>query len=188
MIFKYKWATVINGKVHKASDVDKEVVISKASEILRKNNIKFDREKLVAQIDRQSKAGAQEKPYIDLQGAYRGALAILNYTAGNAVSEAESLRRASICASCPLSSNIQGCSACGLAGKITKFVNGIKKMTGNFAIPNYSSNKFCGFCGCSIPLMIVTKLSNFKQEPNSQNIHRPDVCWLKKTSINFTNE
>jgi len=188
MIFKYKWATVISGKVYKVSHVDKEVVINKASEVLRKHNIKFEAKELVAQIDRQSKYGQQEKPVIDLQGAYRGALAILNYTAGNAVSEKESLRRAEICAACPLSSNVQGCSACGLAGKITKFVNGIKKMTGNFAIPNYSSNKFCGFCGCSIPLMIVTKLSNFKNEPNSQNIHRPDMCWLKKTSINFTNE
>jgi hypothetical protein len=188
MTFKYRWASVIGGKLHKFSHPEKDIVLGMVSDFLRKNNIKFSEKEVIEQIERQSKPSSYSIKPIGLQDAFRGANAILNYVSGNSVSEDESMRRSAICQACPLSSTVAGCSSCGLAGKITKFVNTIKKNKGNYAIPNYISSKFCSFCGCSLPLMVVTKLENFKKESDLDNARRPDNCWLKKTSKNFTNE
>ncbi len=185
---RYKFSIGHNGKLHKFSHNSKDVLLSEVMRFHNENNINFNFIELSKSIDRQSKLVVAPKK-ITLQDAIKGAQAVIKYGTGSSVGNEELFRRSMICKACPLMKEIGGCRSCGAAGAIARFVNKIKSTYGlQMQIPPEVRENYCGFCGCSLALMVVTKLQDFKPEPDQINQTRPDSCWLKRTSTNFNNE
>lgn len=184
----YKFTNVVGGKVVSMSNQDKTALILSVQDIYKKNNITFDKDAVSKAIDRQSRVLSRtQNP--GLQKVISGASALIKNLAGSGVSSKEMNRRAGICASCPLHGTIGGCSSCGAAGKVAQWNNALRsKLKLSSQIPSEIKSGFCGICQCSLSLMVVTKISNFYTESDETNLKRPDSCWLKRTSINFTNE
>lgn len=115
-----------------------------------------------------------------------GAKAILDVTKGEVVEQSEITRRASICTSCPLSSTTTDCIACGFGSRLSKFISDLKTKVfeSNYKVPNGMDRNYCKVCGCSLAMMIPSKMSAFKESDQKQ-AERPDHCWVKKTSINY---
>jgi len=184
----FKYSIGYGGKLYRFSNQSKQALIAEVTAFLNKNNISFDSTDLPKSIDRQSKL-VQRKPTIKLADAVSGANAVIRYLNGKSVSYRELERRSDICAQCPISNTIGGCMSCGMAGAITRLTNKIRSSKGvEGKIPSIIANRYCNICGCSLALMVVTKLEDFNSEDNFKNSQRPDVCWLKKTSINYINE
>lgn len=188
---KFRYVSVISGEVKRFEHENREILVEAVTSFYRKNNIIFNLEDINRRIDRQSKTyitQAKTKK-ISFSEALNGAKALLKYSAGNSVSGKEILRRSSICEKCPLLSNVSNCMGCGAASVITKAVNGIRSVKGaEIPIPKAVNTKYCGVCQCSIPLMVVTRYEDFRTETTEKNSRRPDNCWLKTTSPNFTDE
>lgn len=185
---KYKYSFAWKGKLESFSNDDKNALIAMASEFFKKNNINFSASDLSKGIDRQSKLTTAKKT-LSLRDVVSGANAVIKYMGGSSVSNNEIVRRSFICEMCPMIEKIGGCGPCGAAGKISSFVNAVRQKMGiSIAIPNQTKNSYCGICGCSLALLVVTKKENFHQESLEENSKRPDKCWLKTTSTNFTNE
>ena len=167
----------------------KALLIDKIKEYCEKNNINFSHNLVSAHIDAQNNISKEKEKKVSISDAFTGARAILRYVAGNSVSKEEMNRRASICESCPQLKMTSGCMSCGAGGRIARLVNSIRSYKKTEAqVPKSVENKYCGICSCSIPMMILTKYSDFYKESQSKNEKRPDTCWLKQTSTNFTNE
>jgi|SRR6478609_10211164 len=187
MIYKYSFA--YQGKLQKFSSDQRMAVYDKASTFMLENGIRFNQGDLLKAIDRQSNVVNSSKKRISLKDAFSGALAALNYIAGKSVSVDEMNRRASICEKCPLRSRISGCTSCGAGRAMTNLANEIRVKKGTQApIPSSIKDSFCGICSCSLSLMVVTGIEDFYSETSEKNNRRPDVCWLKKTSINYSHE
>jgi len=185
---KFRYTVGHKGELHRFDGPTQYVVFEKAKEFFEKSNINYSREDLMKAIERQSGFYVAEKK-IGFNEAMTGAMAALKFTAGKSTSPGEIQRRSAICASCPLSSTVGGCSACGLGGRIAKVISSIRAKKGSgIAIPAEVKGSYCGFCKCSLALMVVTKIEDFHPEDPSLNGRRPDLCWLKTTSTNFSNE
>lgn len=112
-----------------------------------------------------------------------GAKALVNVIEGNTVTQEEINRRASICNNCPMKTQIPGCMGCGLAGRISNFINSIKKaFKSSFVIPNNLETKGCGVCNCALSVMLPSKMNAFSESDQQE---RPNHCWVKKTSPNY---
>lgn len=166
---------------------DKEL-LARVEHELSSRGLAYDRTSLIRGIEQQNKK--QEKPRrIRISDMIKGATAAIRYMTGKAVSNEEILRRSSICASCPRKNQVSDCMGCGGTGRLAGMVNDIRRDKGKeVEIPATVKPYFCDVCGCSLALMIVTKHSDLEPENPEVNESRPDFCWLKKTSKNFTNE
>ena len=186
--FMNKYTVVHNGQLHRFDGPTRQVVFEKVVEFMKKSNINYSADDLLKAIDRQS--GFVLKPKsIGFNDAMSGALALIKFTAGKSTSATEILRRSAICAACPLSSQVGGCFSCGVGGRIAKAVNAIRAKKGStIPIPAEVKSRFCGFCKCALPMMVVTRIEDFHSETPEVNQTRPDNCWLKTTSTNFSNE
>jgi len=185
---RYKYTFAWKAQVHSFKNDDKNALLAEVKAFMLKNNITFNENDLSIGIDRQSRVTAQKKK-IGLKEAMSGANAVIKYLGGNSVSNDEIVRRSYICESCPLKNQIGGCGPCGAAGKIASFVNIVRQKMGiSIAIPNSTKSSYCGFCDCALALLLVTKRENFHKELPEVNSKRPDNCWLKTTSKNFSNE
>jgi hypothetical protein len=185
----YKFSIVVGGTLKKFSSESKNLIMSDVMTYFKENNINFNMKDLSSQIDLQSRPFNKSKKTITLAEAATGAMAVIKYGAGSSVSDNELLRRSAICEACPMADRIGGCQSCGAAGAIAKFANNIRsKLRMQSAIPNSVKSSYCGICGCSLALMVVTKIDNFKEESPTENQKRPDNCWLKTTSPNFAKE
>ncbi len=183
---KYRFSTGYEGKLHRFSHDSKDVLLSQVLQFHQKNNINYSMIELSKSIDRQSKIQVAQKK-LTLADAIKGAQAVINYGVGKSVTNQELFRRSMICKDCPLMKQIGGCRSCGAAGMIAKFINKVRASYGlQSAIPPEVRENYCSFCGCSLALMTVTKIEDFKEEPESINSTRPDICWLKKTSTNYS--
>lgn len=178
------------GSAIKFESNDRNDLYVKVTDYFKKNNITFSPDLLLKAIDRQSKKTPGSKPKKKkLYDVMMGAKAMLRYVFKEGASGSEIRRRASICESCPMRSSTSGCSACGAAAQATKLVNEIRvKKRIQDEIPASIKTKYCSICDCSLALMAVTKYKDFYQESSNKNALRPDHCWLKTTSENFTNE
>lgn len=184
----FRYSEYANEKMWSFKHSSKDALIQLIKISFEQNNIIFDRDKISKAIDRQSKIFVKPKKP-GLAEVARGAAALIKNLSGISVSSQEITRRAKICASCPLVDSIGGCSSCGAAGKITQWANQIRaKRKLQIEIPQEIKSKFCGFCNCALALMVMTRREDFESESNEKNGMRPDNCWLKKTSTNFTNE
>ena len=185
---KFKYSVGHKGVLHKFEGRNKHEVFEKAKDFLKKSNINFSPEDLMKAIERQSGYFVPDKK-IGFNEAMTGAMAALKFTTGKSTSAKEIQRRSAICAACPLATSVGGCFSCGVGGKIAKIVTAIRSKKGSdIAIPSEIKNQYCGFCKCALPLMVVTKLEDFYPEAPELNARRPDYCWLKTTSINFSDE
>jgi len=185
---KFRYSVGHKGELHKFDGPTPHVVFEKAQEFLKKSNINYSPDDLMKAIERQSGFHVPEKK-IGFNEAMTGALAAIKFTVGKSTSPKEIQRRANICASCPMSSTVGGCYACGMGGRIAKVISSIRAKKGSaIAIPVEIKSKYCGFCKCALPLMVVTKLEDFHSENQELNLTRPDICWLKTTSPNFSDE
>lgn len=181
---KYKFQIVISGKLHSFFNESRSSVYAQAVDLLKKNNINYSSKEIYDMIDRQSKQAVKiKKP--SLMEAFNGAKALVRFTQGKSVEFSEIARRISICKACPFYGETSGCKACGAAATAAKLVNNIKVLKGmESQIPKEIQDKFCGFCGCSIPLLTVTRFDDFIKEEPKKNLTRPDHCWIKTTSPN----
>lgn len=184
----FKYSEYQAGTWHKFEHKDKNTLLLTIQAHYQKNNLIFNHKDIFAAIDRQSPLKtAVQKP--NLQAVVRGAAALLKTLSGVSVSNEEITRRSNICVACPLVDAIGGCSSCGAAGKITQWANGIRaKRQLQIEIPDSIKRQYCGFCQCALALMVLTPHKEFQPENDSKNQTRPDNCWLKRTSNNFTNE
>ncbi len=186
---KYVFKIAIKGKVHSFASESYSSIFSQVSQTLKENNINFTEKEIRAQIERQSSLSTKKKSKVSLLDAFNGARALINYTAGNSASPQEIYRRAEICRGCPVLDQTSGCAACGAARNAANLVNMIRAhKKSEVAIPSDLKDKYCGSCSCSISLLIVTKYKDFHKESDEKNARRPDVCWIKRASKNFTEE
>lgn len=184
----YRYQYVVSGKLHTFTNSNKDILLSEVTDHLKKTNINYSLDNIIKSIDRQSKT-VKVTNKITLASAFSGAKAILRLVKGNSASNQEIVRRADICNQCPLMTSTSGCSACGAAGKAARLANDIRSTKGSqIPIPKELASKYCSICQCSIPAMILTKYVDFYEEKESINKTRPDFCWLKRTSVNFTQE
>lgn len=181
----YKYATVWNGKLYRFDNTDKAILVQIVYDFFRANNIipAPTKEEISKAIDRQTSIKTSDK--VTFSQAVSGAKALIKSTIGGEDST-EIQRRSEICKDCPLRDGISVCGSCGTAGKIARFVNTFKAKLGiRTTIDKKISLSYCGFCKCSLALIVVTKLKDFHEETPARNSSRPDVCWLKKTSHNY---
>lgn len=192
----YQFKHIYKGELYQFSNPEKNILFSKVAEDFKAKGINYTDEDLMAAIERQSgmKRKIFQKPVVhrkkpSLAETIHGAKALLRYMGGSSVSSQELERRSAICNNCPLRDSVSDCMSCGGSGKVALFINQLrrsKKFEGS--IPESLRKKFCGFCGCSLPLLLVSKFKDFEVESPQKNAARPDHCWLKKTSPNFTKE
>lgn len=184
----FKYSIYANGKMMRFTNPDRSVLLNTIQLSYKENNIIFDRAEVDKAITRQSGL-LVKKSNPGLQMVVSGATAVIKNLAGSTVSNHEIVRRSAICEECPLRGKVGGCSSCGAAGKIARWANSLRaKMKLQIEIPDGVKSYFCGICQCSLALMVTTKYENFHTETEEKNMSRPDACWLKKTSPNFTNE
>jgi hypothetical protein len=189
---KFRYSTVWKEQLLKFQSDNKHALLSDIKKSFESNGITFIYEEVSKAIDRQSKA-LEKKQRLTLSEVYGGAKALVKYLAGKSVSPAEIQRRVAICSGsgdpCPMLTEASGCASCGMAGKATLVANGIRAhKNAQIKIPSEVHRKYCDFCKCSIPLIVVTPLDEFHKEGDAKNSTRPDRCWLKATSPNFTQE
>lgn len=149
----------------------------------------YNAESLRSSIIRQNDKAARIKKRLKLSDVIKGATALIRYGSGSAVSNAEIGRRSNLCLACPELAETSDCMSCGGAGKVAQLVNTIRVAKGKeVSIPDSVKNKYCGVCGCSCSLLVVTKHSDLKEEDEAHQNLRPAHCWLKKTSKNYKDE
>jgi hypothetical protein len=178
-----------NGKTIKLEANTKPELIAMAKDYCEKNNINFAENIISAHIDAQNATVKKPSNKVGILDAFNGARAILRYVSGESTTPSEMIRRAKICEGCEKLSAISGCAACGAGRRIANIVNTIRAhKKSEVEVPRNVQNKYCGICSCSIPMMVLTKYKDFYRENETKNNSRPDNCWLKESSPNFTNE
>lgn len=183
----YKCEIEHEGRVRTFTGDTQTSVFIKVKIFLNKNNIKFSDDMIYRRITSYSKPVKPKS--LSLNDIITGAHAILRYTSGTAASNKEVARRTDICLGCPMRSSTSGCGPCGFSRRIATFINGIRaKKKSEAIIDSKIKQSYCGVCNCSIPMMVLTRYEDFYQESPEKNNKRPDNCWLKQSSPNFTNE
>lgn len=179
----YRYVLGYKGELHKFSDADKDRLLNTVVTFLQKNNISYSAESVSKSIDRQSKIATAKKK-VSFADAVNGAKALLRYSTGHSVSNAEIARRSRICLNCPLRDTVSYCGSCGGAGKIARFVGNLRKlMRIGTDLDSDIKVSYCGVCQCSLALMVPSQLQSFKPDSG-----RPDDCWLNPKSTNYTHE
>lgn len=120
-----------------------------------------------------------------------GAKAIVRLQGGSRVDNEEMERRAGICkyavqGGCPKLSEVAGCASCAAGANISSWLSKLKNFFGGekLVIPNNLGDMYCSCCGCSLAIMIPSKMESFDFEKDNQK-DRPKHCWLKKGGENF---
>lgn len=125
---------------------------------------------------------------VSMTDAARAAKALVQVVRGGNVDQQEYQRRLDICNKCPLKSKVSDCMGCGASGKVSRFIMDFKSRLGlGYKIDTKDGAMFCKICGCSLSLLLVTQLKNYKTESDLENSKRPNACWLKRMSPNYIN-
>lgn len=189
---KFQYRINHEGKLYQFHDENRLTLLNRVEKFYNENEMQFNSSEVLKSIDRQSKYKIEKisvKKRKTLADVIRGATAVIKFAAGKSASHSEIQRRSKICEGCPLKESTAGCQACGAAEKVRVFISSIQKIKKDVIdIPSPIKSKFCDFCGCSIPLLVVTRFEDFNIEDDKSNSRRPDICWLKKSSPNFTKE
>lgn len=126
---------------------------------------------------------------ISLADAMKAAQAVVKMASGDHVSRDEYSRRVTICTGCNNKSKVSDCMGCGASGKLTNFMMKVRSLLRlSYKTDSKINSQFCYSCGCSLALLLVTKVKNYKYESDEENKKRPSTCWLRRDSINFNNE
>ena len=138
-----------------------------------------------SQVNKNIKGDKKKNTRIAFKDAVNGATALLREATGDRVDQEEINRRAGICSGCELNSGTTDCYACGFGSRLSKWVNGLKKVFGKgFIIPNKLEGRYCEVCKCSLAMMLPSKMDAFHETDEKQS-ERPAHCWVKKESPNF---
>lgn len=123
---------------------------------------------------------------VSINDASRAAKALIKIIPGDYVEKSEYLRRLQICSSCPLRQKNSDCLGCGGSGRAARIMMSFRSKLGlGYQLDNKVGAQFCGFCGCSLSLLLVTKVQNYKKESDIENDSRPNHCWLNRNSPNY---
>lgn len=123
---------------------------------------------------------------VSINDASRAARALMKIIPGEYASEDEYKRRLAICATCPLRQRNSDCMGCGGSGRAARTLMSFRAKLGlGYQLDNKVGAEFCGFCGCSLSLLLVTKVENYKLESEETNSERPYHCWLRRDSKNY---
>jgi hypothetical protein len=160
----------------------------KASSYLNKINVNFNPASLKRSIARQNESTAESRK-LTLSEVWKGAVASVKNMAGKSASSQEVIRRSTICSNCEDKTSVSDCMGCGAAGRLATLVSNIRKTKeGAASVSSELRKQYCKHCKCSLALMLVTKYADLEQESSEIQNQRPDHCWLKNTSLNFTKE
>lgn len=133
--------------------------------------------------------GKVKKRSASIADAQKAAMALIKMSKGDHVSKEEYIRRVNICNICPMKTAHSECWGCGGSGRAAKAVQAMRAKLGlGFPVDERIARNYCGFCGCSLPLLLVTKVENYKVETSKDNKSRPITCWLRRDSFNFNGE
>jgi hypothetical protein len=123
---------------------------------------------------------------VSIEDASRAASALIRIIPGDYVNEDEYKRRLSICSGCELRQRNSDCMGCGGSGRAARILMSFRAKLGlGYRLDKGVGSQFCGFCGCSLSLLLVTKIKNYKKEDLELNPQRPSRCWLRKDSSNY---
>ncbi len=126
------------------------------------------------------KLAVPKRNKISLHDAFKAANAFLKLVKDDIVSQAEIDRRTRICLSCPKLEMASNCMACGGSRIATNLLNAAKRALGSdIQFDRAIKTRYCGVCGCSLSLLIPTKLQHFKKDTPDKAASRPNICWAK---------
>lgn len=168
---------------------DFDEVFVKAGNYFSDNGYTYNAESLRKLIMRANDKAAATNKRLTIGDTIRGAKAFIKYLAGKAASNKEIQRRSNICIGCLEVSSVSDCLGCGGSGKIANSVNSVRAAKGQETlIPDSIKDKYCGICDCSLTMLITAQHKDLKPESEPKNLLRPNHCWLKVGSSNFTKE
>lgn len=180
-----KYSLNIQGETVTITGTNIESVFVKTKRYLKGININYNERSLLQAIKNANTKGKR----LAISDVVNGAKAAIQYFTGTAASNEEILRRSSICDGCSLISSVSDCMGCGGSGRLAKITNDIRAAKGKeVLLPASIKDKYCSVCQCSLALMVVTQYEHLSPESDEKQSQRPDHCWLKKTSINFTKQ
>lgn len=183
----YKCEIEYNNKTYTFTGNDRTTVVVKVKIFCKKNNINYSDGMIERRITTDSPGSKPSK--LTFSQVVTGAHAILRYTTGTSASDKEVTRRTDICLTCPHRSETAGCGPCGFGRRVANFINSLRaKKKTEAPIDAAIKQSYCDVCKCSIPMMVLTRYEDFYKEVSVKNNMRPDYCWLKESSPNFTNE
>jgi hypothetical protein len=90
------------------------------------------------------------------------------------VSQEEATRRAAICVSCPMNSEVQGCTPC------VRLVEKVSRLLGDRVTGFEGQLKGCSVCGCSNVAQVWFPLNDLQKGVTS-DMQWPPHCWKKPT-------
>lgn len=165
-----------------------EECFKKTKEFFLNKGININSESVGIQIKRQND-GPLLGRVLTIRETISGALALLKHAANKPASPEEIERRATICAVCPKLATSSDCMVCGGSKRVAEIITTIKNKYGHdIKIPAPVKSKYCGVCGCSMALLIVSRFDGQTSEDNIRQNERPMFCWLKEISPKFTKE
>lgn len=123
----------------------------------------------------------KERPQpVTFEGALAAAKAAVKVATGDVVDDTELKRRADICHSCPMKSESSGCFGCNASARLASIANLMKRTFGKeLRLPRNLKRFNCGVCGCSLSLLLPTKVENLHADTPEQASKRPANCWMK---------
>jgi hypothetical protein len=142
--------------------------------------------KIAERFMREFNPKPKPKSQLKMAEVVNGAKAILNVAKGEVASQEEITRRASICTSCPMTSETSDCIGCGFGERLVAFTKKLRTdlFGASYKIPNGMERLYCKVCSCSLAIMIPSKMSAFNEKDGKQ-AERPNHCWVKKESPNY---
>jgi hypothetical protein len=89
--------------------------------------------------------------------------------------------RAAICLRCKLFKvGSSGCKSCGASRNLARVASFVSSFFGKgINTPQQVRDSHCGFCNCSLDMLLHMHDIKLKGESPEQNAKRPDRCWLK---------
>lgn len=108
---------------------------------------------------------------------------------GHYTSQAEMVRRAGICSTCPLAVEGIDCASCKWGALIGQFMKKLKSAFGNTVkvpgVKGRTASKIgCDHCGCSMFNMIPASIKAFRED-EEDNKERPSHCWVRRDSGSY---
>lgn len=137
-------------------------------------------------LNRNKSNNTKHSRSVTIADASRAANALMKIIPGDYVDQDEYLRRLSVCKTCEIRQKNSDCMSCGGSGKAARALLAVRAKLGlSYNMNKEEGSHFCGFCGCSLSLLLVTKTRNYRKENDETNAQRPSYCWLNRNSKNY---
>lgn len=178
---KYEFKYIYNRQVVKFSGDSVSQILFRVASYLTNRGETPDLEDIKKKIENQLRVVPQKKRIPRLSEAYHAGMALFRQASGKTVEQKVVDERTKICLNCPKRSQTSLCTACGGLSKATQLLNSIRGLTKNALNINPSlKSDYCGVCGCSLPLLLVTDANYLPKDDPAQDRERPEFCWIRK--------